>query len=240
MKVMAVNVGCGLNVCELPGWENIDNSPTARLSKQPRIKRVLVRSRFIPEGVASVPWPRCVRVLDATRRLPYPDSLLLYVYTSHFLEHLPANRARHFLRECYRVLAAGGILRVVVPDLRTICEEYLNGGSGGESARELAADRFIERTGLRSMDSEAGGWPAVLRRAWGRDGHCWMYDEHSLAARLKDSGFTNVTRRRFRESLIPNIELLDIPARASESLYVEGQKQGSADLRPAAHRLRAA
>jgi len=174
--------------------------------------------------MASVPWPRCVRVLDATGRLPYSDSSLLYVYTSHFLEHLPTSKARRFLRECYRVLAAGGILRVVVPDLRAICEEYLKGGGEGESARELAADRFIERTGLRSLDSDAGGWLTVLRRAWGRDGHCWMYDEHSLAARLKDSGFTNVTHRRFRESLIPDIELLDIPARASESLYVEGQK----------------
>jgi hypothetical protein len=139
------------------------------------------------------------------------------------------SKANSFLRECYRVLAMGGILRVVVPDLRAICEEYLN-GVAGESPRELAADRLIERTGLRSSDSEAGGWLGVLRRAWGRDGHCWMYDEHSLAARLKDAGFANVTRRRFSESLIPNIEVLDIPARACESLYVEGQKQGSADL----------
>jgi hypothetical protein len=115
-------------------------------------------------------------------------------------------------------------LRVVVPDLQAICEEYLN-GVVGERPGKLAADRFIERTGLRASDSEAGGWLAVLRRAWGRDGHCWMYDEHSLAARLKDAGFTNLTRRAYRRSLIPNIELLDIPARASESLYVEGQKQ---------------
>jgi len=230
MRFTAVNVGCGLNVCELPGWENIDNSPTARLSKHPHIKWLLVRCRLLPKSAASVPWPPCVRVLDATKRLPYSDSSLLYVYTSHFLEHLPAGKAKGFLGECYRVLTAGGILRVVVPDLRAICEEYLD-GVAGDNSQALAADRFVERTGLRAADSEAVGWLGVLRRAWGRDGHCWMYDERSLAARLNEAGFTNVTRRRFRESLIPDIEALDIPARAAESLYVEGQKQVSADPR---------
>ncbi len=223
IRVTAINVGCGLNVCQLPGWENIDNSPTARLSKHPLIKNLLVQARLIPKSAASVPWPQCVRVLDATKGLPYPNSSLRYIYTSHFFEHLPPGTAKRFLGECHRVLGAGGILRVVVPDLRFLCEEYMKGAAGPPNGK-LAADRFIESTALRSSAHEAGGWLSILRRAWGRDGHAWMYDAPSLSARLKDAGFSIVTRRGFKESQIPEIESLDIPARASESLYVEGLK----------------
>jgi SAM-dependent methyltransferase len=223
--IRAVNVGCGLDVCQLPGWENIDNSPTARLSRHPHFKSLLVRGGLIPEGVASVPWPKCIRIHDAAKVLPYPDSSLLYAYTSHFLEHLPPGTAKGFLRECYRVLTIGGILRVVVPDLLGICQEYVNAADGDEDSRLLAADRFIERTALRSTNGgERPGWLASLRRAWGRDGHYWMYDAHSLASRIEEAGFAKVTRRRFGESLIPEVELLDIPGRAAESLYVEGEK----------------
>ena len=226
--VTGVNIGCGTNVCEQPGWENIDNSPTAALSKHPLVKRLLVASGVLPASVASVPWPPCVRVHDAAKGLPYPDSSLLYVYTSHFLEHLPAQAAKHLLLECHRVLVPGGILRVVVPDLLALCQEYVAAATRDDKGGRLAADYLIERTQLRSLHAGDSGWLDLLRRFWGRDGHCWMYDEQSLSARLEEAGFQNVIRRRFGESAIPHIESLDIPVRAAESLYVEGHKRGPA------------
>jgi predicted SAM-dependent methyltransferase len=226
--VTGANIGCGTSVCELSGWENIDNSPTAKLSKHPLVKRLLVASGVLPASVASVPWPRSVRVHDAAKGLPYSDSSLLHVYTSHFLEHLPPKVARYLLLECHRVLVVGGILRVVVPDLLALCQEYLAAAAGDDKGARLAADQLIVRTALRSVDAGGSGWLNLLRRVWGRDGHYWMYDEHSLSARLEEAGFRNVTRRRFGESAIPHVECLDVPARAAESLYVEGQKSGPA------------
>lgn len=57
--------------------------------------------------------------------LRFPLALCLYV---SFPRAFASSKAKRFLRECYGVLAVGGILRAVVPDLRAICEEYLNGG----------------------------------------------------------------------------------------------------------------
>ncbi|MGD1904623.1 MAG: methyltransferase domain-containing protein [Leptolyngbyaceae cyanobacterium] len=47
------------------------------------------------------------------------------VYSSHFLEHIPRRRVNIFVGECYRVLAVGGKIRLVLPDLENLCSEYL-------------------------------------------------------------------------------------------------------------------
>jgi SAM-dependent methyltransferase len=224
MDVKAVNVGCGLNVCEFPGWENIDNSPNARLSKHPILRRLARLSGVMPKQLAEVPWPRCIRIHDATESLPYPDSSLRCVYSSHFVEHNTPDVAERFLAHCYRVLEPGGILRVVVPDFKLLVDEYLRSSNGDGEERASAVDRFLLATGLLGKPAVGSKCIRVLRGLWGRDKHYWQYDEYSLKARLERVGFKNVTRRPFGESMIPEVASLDIPVRAAESLYVEGQK----------------
>jgi predicted SAM-dependent methyltransferase len=66
-----------------------------------------------------------VRAHDLLRGLPYEDGRFDVVYHSQVLEHIPKDKALAFMRECFRVLAPGGTLRVVVPDLENIAREYL-------------------------------------------------------------------------------------------------------------------
>jgi predicted SAM-dependent methyltransferase len=66
-----------------------------------------------------------VRRHDLRRGLPYEDSSFDAVYHSHVLEHLAPEEATSMLGHCYRVLRAGGVLRVVVPDLEGIARTYL-------------------------------------------------------------------------------------------------------------------
>ncbi|WP_072621692.1 class I SAM-dependent methyltransferase [Spirulina major] len=47
------------------------------------------------------------------------------VYHSQVLEHFPKEKASFFMSECFRVLKPGGIIRVVVPDLENIVNEYI-------------------------------------------------------------------------------------------------------------------
>ena len=63
---------------------------------------------------------------DLRTRLPFDDASCAVVYHSHVLEHLACQEALPFLRECHRLLAPGGILRVAVPDLETIARLYLD------------------------------------------------------------------------------------------------------------------
>ena len=56
--------------------------------------------------------------------IPFPDNTFDVVYHSQVLEHFPQKDALSFIKECYRVLKKGGIIRVVVPDLENIIDEY--------------------------------------------------------------------------------------------------------------------
>ncbi len=56
--------------------------------------------------------------------IPFPDNCFEIVYHSQVLEHLPKEKATDFIKECFRVLKPDGIIRVVVPDLENIVDEY--------------------------------------------------------------------------------------------------------------------
>jgi predicted SAM-dependent methyltransferase len=93
--MMRANLGCGSQIC--PGWINIDIISTG------------------PSVVAH----------DLSTGIPLPNASCEVVYHSHVLEHLKRSDAQFFMRECFRVLKPGGILRVAVPDLEQVCRQYL-------------------------------------------------------------------------------------------------------------------
>lgn len=57
--------------------------------------------------------------------IPLPDEAFDVVYHSHLLEHFTKPAAAAFLKECFRVLRPGGVIRVAVPDLEAIARNYL-------------------------------------------------------------------------------------------------------------------
>lgn len=103
---------------------------------------------------------------DLQLRLPFEDASFAAVYHSHVLEHLPRWRAEFFLKECYRVLATDGILRLVVPDLETITRLYLKYLDGALAGDEESARRHDWMT-LELLDQmtreESGG---EMKKYW--------------------------------------------------------------------------
>lgn len=90
-----LNLGCGLRFH--PDWVNIDIG-------------------IINPAVLNY---------DLRNGIPFPDLTFDLVYHSHVLEHFTRDLACDFIKECYRVLKPGGIIRIVVPDLETIVRLYL-------------------------------------------------------------------------------------------------------------------
>jgi predicted SAM-dependent methyltransferase len=192
-----INIGSGLSGA--PDWYNIDNSPTILLSRLP-LGRLLFRT---PD------WPKDVHRHNVKKGLPFADQSVRYIYSSHTFEHFTWDDSLRVTKECFRVLQPGGVIRLVVPDLGLIVREYL------EDSDPLASHRFLSRLSFRHSIKDLIHPGA---------NHSQMFDKHSLAHLLRQSGFAQTEVSRFRESRIPDITDIELTVRKRESLYVEAVK----------------
>jgi SAM-dependent methyltransferase len=203
--ITAINLGCGTDVA--PGWTNIDSSPNARAAKYPALRWLLWKMRLLSTEHYRISWPRDILIHDLRKPLPFASESVDYAYSSHTLEHLAREEGARLIREVWRVLKPGGIVRIVVPDLTLAVRRYL---ADLQQPMTCARAATTLLTALR------------LAPRGGRDIHRWMYDAPSLSALLEASGFSCVTVRGFREGAVPDCALLD--NRPDDSLHIEATK----------------
>lgn len=208
---MIINAGCGMT--PIPGALNIDNSFSVYLSSHRMLFRLLRTLGLLsPENITCAEFSRTHEIVHMDcAHMELPDDCADVVYASHMLEHLSRAQAAAFLAEAHRVLKPDGKLRLVLPDMRLLVEEYLSSHD---------CDRFVERTLL--ADETAPSFSARLRTLlFGYRGHRWMYDVPSVLTLLTANGFTDVRALPSGETTIPSPDGLDLFERADESLYVE-------------------
>ena len=58
--------------------------------------------------------------VDVTQPLPWAENSAYYIFIEHCIEHVSCHQAIGFFEEAFRVLAPGGVLRVVVPSVEQI------------------------------------------------------------------------------------------------------------------------
>jgi SAM-dependent methyltransferase len=187
--------GCGHSCPD--GWINFDASPTLRLQRLPVIGLLFKRGATI--------FPDGVRFGDIVRGLPVPDGSVQGIYASHVLEHLSYADFWRALDHTFRLLRPGGIFRLVVPDLRSRAQKYIERLETGQTD---ANSWFLRSARLGSEGSPRG--PAELARSLiGRSAHLWMWDEISLAAALDKTGFVDIRRCRFGDCKDGNFRLVE-------------------------------
>jgi len=141
-------------------------------------------------------FPRAVRYGDILKGLPVPPGSAELVYCSHVLEHLALQDLRLALRNTRQCMRAGGIFRLVLPDLRALAEAYVRDPSA-ESAPRFMRDTYL------GHDTRRRGLTGVVRASLGNSLHLWMWDFSSLAAELAAAGFTGIRRATFGDSAEP-------------------------------------
>jgi predicted SAM-dependent methyltransferase len=188
-----VNIGCGSNPTE--GWINLD--------------------------VVSHPG---VYFWDCRSGLPFSDGAVAAIYSEHFFEHLDfESEARPFLRECFRCLQRGGVLRIVVPDAGAYLRAYSGPWETLAKMRALIYTANGWRDGWlkRVYQTKMQFMNAIFRQGYE---HKYAYDEETLILVMREAGFRNVVAQQFAISLDPKMAP-DRNDRRTESLYVEAVKR---------------
>jgi predicted SAM-dependent methyltransferase len=209
---LKLHLGCGSTV--VPGWENLDKSPSIVLARIPGLRRVLATARVLTDAQAQAVFPPGIVRADVRRGLQYADGSARYVYSSHMIEHMARWEGLALVRECARVLEPRGVLRLATPDLALLVDGYER--ARGEHG---AADTFM--SGLGTFAERPGSRIATVLQRLFTAPHQWLYDEESLAHLLLEAGFTDVRGRGFQESELPDIELLED---REGSLFIEAQR----------------
>ena len=218
---MKLHLGCG--AVTPVGWVNLDGSWNAWAARFPLLRKALRVVPGIPKGLLEIPWSSRVVHHDVRKRLPFPDGSAEVVYASPLFDFVTFSEAKRLLKECHRVLKPGGVLRIVVEDIRRFLQEYLEGQPSQGLPEELmnlpAADRLMARLLCQNPESARGG---ILYRFYLRTTDLqtrkWAYDAESLEVRFREAGFTEVSEMPLLKSRIPGIEQVE----KSAGICVEG------------------
>ena len=137
--------------------------------------------RFIPGFVhidaQSAPH---VDIVGPVERLSFPDESVSLIYASHVLEHFGRYEYRTVLKEWFRVLSPGGILRLAVPDFAACAAIYY--------------ERGLENGISGLVGLIVGG------QRDGNDFHKMVFDEDFLRKELLAVGFREVRRWDWRNT----------------------------------------
>lgn len=202
-NIVKVNVGCGLAVAL--EWINIDGSFNALIARAPAFThRIAYRLSGARNYYTETEYCRLLNKHffvhhDLSYGLPFDNETVDYIFTSHFIEHLYKNDAINLLENFYRVLKPNGKVRISIPDLEYAVSLY----KLGKKYEMLNNYFFIEDDSFYAR-------------------HKYMYDFEMLSAILKKIGYRSISKEKYREGEIPDLELLD--NRPEDSLYIEATK----------------
>ncbi|HEX75387.1 MAG TPA: methyltransferase domain-containing protein [Dehalococcoidia bacterium] len=131
---------------------------------------------FIHTDVRELPHVDFVTSADKLNM--FEDNSVDLVYACHLLEHFRRNQTEDVLKEWYRVLKPGGILRVAVPDFQKLVEVYLK----TENLKLILG-------------------PLFGRQDYPENTHYIVFDFAYLSEVLTKVGFKNIRRYDWRQTI---------------------------------------
>jgi predicted SAM-dependent methyltransferase len=141
------------------------------------------------------PEGRCFR-MDAAAPWPFRDGSAAAVNSEHFIEHLTREQAAAYLREAFRVLRPGGLIRTSTPDLEGMAAAY-----AAKDPRVLDVHRSHGYTASNHAD--------LVNNYFFQHGHRHVFDFGTLGELLSEAGFEQIERASFGKSSHPELRGID-------------------------------
>lgn len=164
-KPIKLHLGCGTNIAK--GWTNVDNNPDYKI-KQPGLYRK---------------W-------DLRKPLPYKQDSVEKIFHEHFIEHLTKPQAEAFLRDCYKVLKPGGVMRIGWPDTTKLIRAY--------TLRDKKYFDYISKNINYGM--VLGTWDELLVDFFYSWDHKYGYTRSHLKKLLHYIGFKDIKFKKYMHS----------------------------------------
>lgn len=186
--MIKLNIGC-FTIMHANNWTNIDILNINEFAKQNGFE---------------------FKQLDATKGLPYEDNTVDIISCSHFIEHLDRDAGKQFLRECFRVMKPGSIIRLTIPDADIITKDYILGN---------ISDHRSHNIGVKNAEDDAQSLYELLIA-----GHKTIYDQESITKLLNKTGFIEIEKMKYKKSKSKIIQEEHIDMYSEISLYIEAIK----------------
>jgi predicted SAM-dependent methyltransferase len=142
--------------------------------------------------------------LDITQPWRCADEYWDGIFTEHVIEHVTYAEAVAVFRECFRTLKPGAWIRISVPNLSKYVAYYR--GEIGDEQFHPFPKKALALSFLTQMHLHKSTWDAEL-----------------MVKVLTEIGFVNASEVSFRKGSDRRL-VMDDPAKAIESLYIEAQK----------------
>ena len=184
------------------GWLNTDITPHIWISKIPFAADWLyAMGKMTKERLAEHKLGvfRRLKYLDITKPLPFANGSVAAVFSSHVFEHLFMDEVYRLVEEIHRVLAPGGVCRVVVPDLEKIVAAF-----DPNSPDEFVHDIY-----------------EVSKREAVKNSHHCGFTKASLVKMFKAAGFSKAESLSYQVGACPDVKVLD---NRPESIFFEATR----------------
>jgi len=119
-------------------------------------------------------WNNHDMEVDITKRLPYSDNSVNFIFAEHVLEHVTIQEAFSFLEECYRIMVTGGVIKIIVPTILNITK---------------SDDDYHKFVGDHKWSD--GSYKGAIKSLLFCHGHKTMWDNLLLCKVLNAIGFTS-------------------------------------------------
>jgi len=189
-----IHLGCGTIYKE--GWINIDS-----------------KSNEFP-GIDS---NKVDIIYDLTNPLPIPDESVDFIFHDNFFEHLSYDNGLNLLKDHFRILKKGGVVRINQPDLEKVVNFYIRDNFrsliiNGKPYNEHYAGYACLRNRAESIN--------YCFRQFGQ--HKYLYDFEAMKLRLIDAGFSENNIKRCNATISEFSELLNLERSSDQlSLVIE-------------------
>lgn len=191
-------------------WLNYDASLMIILRKIPVLGKIIQMKR-------NLYVQKNIKYGNIIKGFPEHNGSCDAVYCSHVLEHLTHDEFMIAIKNTYLLLKENGVFRLVTPDLKRMCENYLRNESNPEASIEFIGGTNMGLKKQRSIIDR-------IRRVFSNSFHLWLWDYNSVKKILIMTGFKNIRRCEYHDSEIKEFKMVENPNRFIEALTIEAKK----------------